>query len=80
MCYCIGTNKRTSVNTIYKTLCEISGIEPPVTHAPKRPGDARDAQFDYSLAKRELGWEPQVGLLDGMRETYDYFKSVLPVS
>jgi UDP-glucose 4-epimerase len=79
-CYCIGTNKRTSVNEIYRTLCEITGIEPPVTHAPKRAGDARDAQFDYSLAKRELGWEPQVALLDGMRETYEYFKGVLTPS
>jgi UDP-glucuronate decarboxylase len=51
-----------------------------VTNAPKRPGDARDAQFDYALAKRELGWEPQVALLEGMRETYQYFKAALPVS
>lgn len=79
-CYCIGTNKRTSVNEIYRTLCEISGQHPTVTNAPKRPGDARDAQFDYSLAKRELDWEPQVALPDGMRETYEYFKAALPVS
>lgn len=79
-CYCIGTNKRTSVNEIYRTLCEIDGKQPAVTHAPKRPGDARDAQFDYSLAKRELGWEPQTQLLDGMRETYEYFKGILPVA
>lgn len=79
-CYCIGTNRRTSVNDIYRALCEISGMEPAVTHAPKRAGDARDAQFDYSLAKRELGWEPQVALLEGMRETYEYFKAALPPS
>jgi UDP-glucose 4-epimerase len=79
-CYCIGTNKRTSVNEIYRTLCDISGRQPPVTHGPKRPGDARDAQFDYSLVKRDLGWEPRTALPDGMRETFDYFKSVLPVS
>jgi UDP-glucose 4-epimerase len=79
-CYCIGTNKRTSVNQIYRTLCEISGLEPAVTHAPKRPGDARDAQFDYSLAQRELGWVPQTPLIDGMRETFQYFKNLQTVS
>lgn len=78
-CYCIGTKRRTSVNEIYRTLCEISGMQPAVTHASKRPGDARDAQFDYALAKRELGWEPRTALMDGMRETFDYFKNVLPV-
>jgi nucleoside-diphosphate-sugar epimerase len=67
------------VNQIYRTLCEISGMEPPVTPGPKRPGDARDAQFDYSLAQRELGWEPHTSLVDGMRETYEYFKGALAV-
>lgn len=79
MCYCIGTNKRTSVNEIYRTLCEISGTEPAVTHAPKRAGDARDAQFEYALAQRDLGWTPRTALIDGMRETYEYFKNLQPV-
>jgi UDP-glucose 4-epimerase len=76
---CIGTNKRTSVNQIYHALVEISGFEAPLTHAPRRPGDARDAQFDPALAKAELGWEPATPLMTGMRETFEYFKSVLPV-
>ncbi|MDP9110997.1 MAG: GDP-mannose 4,6-dehydratase [Candidatus Eremiobacteraeota bacterium] len=75
-CYVIGTNKKTSVNDIYSTLVQISGFEAPVTRAPRRPGDARDAQFDPALAKKELGWEPQTQLLDGMQQTYDYFKAL----
>ncbi len=75
-CYVIGTNVKTSVNDIYRSLVEISGFEAPVTHAPRRAGDARDAQFDPALAKAELGWSPQTALLDGMRQTYDYFKAL----
>lgn len=75
---CIGTNKRTSVNEIYRALVEISGFDAPLTRGPKRPGDARDAQFDPALAKAELSWEPTTQLMDGMRETFEYFKSVLP--
>ena len=78
--YCIGTNHRTSVNEIYRQLCEVTGFEAPIEHAPKRPGDARDAQFDYALAKKELGWQPNTQLRDGIRETYEYFKDALPVS
>ena len=77
-CYAIGTNARTSVNDVYRALVEISGFEAPITHAPKRPGDARDAQIDAALAKKELGWQPQTTIRDGMRETYDYFKSLVP--
>ncbi len=72
--YVIGTGIRTSVNQLYRALVEISGFEAPVEHAPKRPGDVRDAQFDAGLAKRELDWEAQVALLDGMRRTYEYFR------
>ncbi|MGA7572243.1 MAG: NAD-dependent epimerase/dehydratase family protein [Candidatus Aquilonibacter sp.] len=77
-CFAIGTNVKTSVNDIYRTLVEISGFEAPVTNGPKRPGDARDAQFDAALAKKELGWKPQTRILDGMRETYEYFKGLVP--
>jgi UDP-glucose 4-epimerase len=77
-CYAIGTNTRTSVNDIYRTLVEISGFEAPITKAPRRPGDARDAQFDAALAKKELGWKAQTKIADGMRETYDYFRNLVP--
>jgi UDP-glucose 4-epimerase len=76
--YVIGTGVKTSVNQIHRTLAEISGFDAPVTNAPRRPGDARDAQFDPALAKKELGWEPKTKLIDGMRETYDYFKGMVP--
>jgi UDP-glucose 4-epimerase len=75
--FAIGTGKRTSVNEIYRALVEISGFEAPVTAGPKRAGDARDAEFDSSLALKELGWAPTTTLLDGMRQTYDYFAGVL---
>jgi UDP-glucose 4-epimerase len=75
---CIGTNKRTSVNEIYRALVEISAFDAPLTRGPRRPGDARDAQFDPALAKAKLGWEPTTDLMNGMRETFEYFKSVLP--
>ena len=77
-CYVIGTGVKTSVNAIYRALVEISGFEAPVTHAERRPGDARDAQFDSALAKKELGWKAQTKILDGMRETYEYFKGLVP--
>ncbi len=76
-CYCIGTNTKTSVNTIYRTLVDITGFEAPVTPGPRRPGDARDAQFDASLAARELGWTATTSLPDGMRATYEYFRNLV---
>ena len=53
--YVIGTGKRTSVNQIYRALVEVTGFEAPITNAPKRPGDVRDAEFDCSLANANSG-------------------------
>lgn len=75
-CYVIGTGVKTSVNQIYRTLVDVAGYGVPVEHAPQRPGDARDAQFDSALAKAELGWSPATPLADGVRETYEYFERV----
>jgi len=75
-CYVIGTGVKTSVNAIYRALVEISGFEAPITNAPRRPGDPRDAQFDASRARRDLGWSATTQLIDGMRATYEYFKAL----
>jgi UDP-glucose 4-epimerase len=75
--YVIGTGKKTSVNEIYRLLVEITGFEAPLEREPKRPGDLRAAQFDSSLAARDLGWKPSTSLLDGMRKTVEYFRERL---
>ena len=75
-CYVIGTGVKTSVNQIYRALVKISGFEAPITNAPRREGDPRDAQFDAKLARKDLGWSSQTKLIDGMRQTYEYFKAL----
>ena len=78
MCYCIGTGKKTSVNEIHRALVEVTGFDAPVEYFPRRPGDVRDAQFDSSLAKRELGWDASTSLVEGMRATYAFFREKQP--
>jgi UDP-glucose 4-epimerase len=72
--YVIGTGVPTSVNQIYRALVDVTGFAAPVTHAPRRPGDARAVYFDPAKALRELGWRAEVPLLEGMRSTYEYFR------
>ncbi len=76
--YCIGTGAKTSVNAIYRALVEVSGFEAPIERLQRRPGDVRDAQFDSSLARRELDWRPQIDLIEGMRRTYEFFSEKQP--
>ena len=45
-------------------------------HAPPREGDIRDSMADITLARKVLGYEPQVGLHEGLRRSIDYYRSL----
>ena len=55
-------------------MVEVTGFEAPVTHAPRRAGDAREVYFNPAKAKKDLGWKAEVPLIAGMRTTYEYFR------
>ena len=76
--YVIGTGTKTSVNEVYRAIVAISGFEAPIDRAPRRPGDARNAQFDAGRARAELDWVASTALADGIRATYEYFERLPP--
>jgi UDP-glucose 4-epimerase len=67
----IATGAETDVTTIWRELSEIAGkqIEPEL--ADLRPGELQHSCLDIARAERELGWQPQVQLRDGLRLTYE---------
>ncbi|HYH96039.1 NAD-dependent epimerase/dehydratase family protein [Hyalangium sp.] len=71
----IGTGIETSINQLYAGLAEAAGSSLPVTHAPGKPGEQRRSCIDATLAKKVLGWEPTVGLAEGLRKTVEYFRA-----
>ena len=66
----IGTGVETSVLDLVAAFRELDGEAPfePV-HAPARAGEVLRSCLDASRARALLGWEPQVGLADGLRRT-----------
>ena len=43
------------------------------TIVPDRPGHDRRYLLDSSKIGRELGWEPEIGFDDGLRETVEWY-------
>jgi UDP-glucose 4-epimerase len=41
---------------------------------PPRLGDLRRSCLDISRAKQVLGWQPDVGIDDGVARTVDFFR------
>jgi UDP-glucuronate decarboxylase len=44
---------------------------------PLPADDPKQRQPDIALAKAKLGWQPQVALDDGLKETIAYFRQLL---
>jgi UDP-glucose 4-epimerase len=44
---------------------------------PARVGDVRESLADITLARRLLGYEPQVRLEEGLRRTIEYYQSLV---
>ncbi|HUH97855.1 MAG TPA: GDP-mannose 4,6-dehydratase [Anaerolineales bacterium] len=55
-------------------LEKLLGHKIEVAHADWRPGDQRVFYADFSRARRELGWEPKIGLQDGIERLFNWVK------
>ena len=69
----LGTGVETSVVELATTLMAAAGKTVPLDHAPARAGEQRRSCVSIEKAKAGLGWQPQVGLQEGLRRTYDWF-------
>ena len=65
----IGHGHETSVLQLLDALRDVSDGGPvgEPEFAPERPGEVMRSCLDVGRAKRELGWEPEVDLRDGLR-------------
>jgi len=78
--YGVAHGKGTSVNSLYSGLVKEIGHEVEIRRAPKRPGDIYLTYFDCNKACRELGWQAEVGLEEGLRLTVNYFRENLAIA
>jgi UDP-glucose 4-epimerase len=70
-----ATGASITLNQLVKTLESLTGRRLSVTYGPARTGDIRDSLADVSLAKRLLGYEPEVGFDEGLRRTLDWYRA-----
>ncbi|MDP1878081.1 MAG: SDR family oxidoreductase [Actinomycetota bacterium] len=54
-----------------------TGSSSPTEHRPLPQDDPVRRQPDITRAKETLGWEPTIGLSDGLARTIEYFRSTL---
>jgi len=64
----LSTNKETSINTLFKKVCEVTGKNAPHVFGPRRLDDIQRMIYSYAKAEKLLGWKPQYSLEDGLKE------------
>jgi UDP-N-acetylglucosamine 4-epimerase len=71
--YNIAVGERVSLNELVSILSELSGKNQPPAYRSERAGDVRDSLADISKASRELGYQPEVRIREGLQKTLDWF-------
>ena len=74
----IATGDGVSVRDLARVIGELGGMtREPVFEKP-RPGDIQESVADISRARDVMGYRPRVHLVDGLRETMDWFREHQP--
>jgi UDP-glucose 4-epimerase len=70
--YNVGTEVGTKVIDIIEKVFAIVGYRVPIDDLGERPGDVAASYASSEKIRRELGWEAQVDLDEGLRRTIEY--------
>jgi nucleoside-diphosphate-sugar epimerase len=68
----VSAGSPTSVNELADTIGRLLDRPVEKTYLPARPGDLRNSWADVSEARDQLGYEPGVGLEEGLSRTCDF--------
>lgn len=63
-----------TINDLTDLMRDVSGIDTGVEYAPPRKGDVLHSKADISAAQQALGYEPSVGMVEGLTKYMDWAK------
>ena len=72
--YNIAAGERTSLNRLLELIAEATGTSLEARYEEARPGEVRHSEADVSLARKDLGYEAGVSLLEGLERTIDSYR------
>jgi dTDP-glucose 4,6-dehydratase len=73
----IGNPGEFTVLELAQQVIELTGSQSKIEYKPLPVDDPKVRQPDISRAERLLGWRPLVSLDEGLRETINYFRTVV---
>jgi len=74
----IGNPHETTIMEFAQEIIKLTGTDQKIVYRPLPKDDPLQRQPDITRAKEILGWEPKVGRAQGLKEVFEYFKSLSP--
>ncbi len=72
----IGNPNEISLKDFAEEVLALTGNAVKIVYKPLPVDDPKQRQPDITKAKKILGWEPKVDRSEGLKVTYDYFRSL----
>jgi dTDP-glucose 4,6-dehydratase len=72
----IGNPHEITIRDFAEEIIKLTGTTQKVIYKELPKDDPMQRQPDITKAKELLGWEPKVGREEGMRKTFEYFKTL----
>src|SRR5829696_1381140 len=74
----IGNPDEISLKDFAEEIIALTGNNVKIIYKPLPADDPKQRKPDITKAKEILGWEPKIERAEGLKWTYDYFKSLPP--
>ncbi|MBO9201532.1 MULTISPECIES: UDP-glucuronic acid decarboxylase family protein [Niastella] len=72
----VGNPDEISLKEFAEEIIALTGTTQKIVHKPLPVDDPKQRQPDITRAKEILGWTPKVSRREGLKVTYEYFKSL----
>lgn len=72
----LGNPGEFTMKQLAETVIGLTGSKSKLVNLPRPADDPTQRRPDISLAKKHLGWEPKVPLVEGLTRTIEYFKKI----
>jgi dTDP-glucose 4,6-dehydratase len=72
----IGNPNEITIGDFAEEIVKLTGTSQKVIYKPLPQDDPKQRQPNIEKAKKILGWEPKISRSEGLKITYEYFKSL----
>ena len=73
----LGNPAELSMRQLAETMCAMAGMDLEITYMPLPVDDPKRRQPDITRVKTELGWEPKISIEEGMKETFEFYRTLM---